>query len=112
MIQSKTKSIISLLLTVWIVLFLMASTSHMDLSHYYSLHPDNQLKIVLHDESNRDNSPCPWANAVLMTQGYTLQTFIFYNLHICHFVNDYQQQLFVENIYTYSEPRGPPTKLI
>ena len=111
MIRNKTKSIYSILTTTWFVIFLMASTSHMGISHnlYIPSNPSSQVNLAENNQS--DNKDCPWDYVTLMTGTYNTPIDFSYTIDSDHYYSVIYNQFYSSDIYTSSDPRAPPEML-
>ena len=111
MIRNKTKSIYSILTTTWFVIFLMASTSHMGISHhlYFPCNSSSQVNFVENNQS--DNKDCLWDYATLMTSGDDTSIDFSYTIDSDHYYSVIYNQFYSSDIYTSSDPRAPPETL-
>ena len=108
--ENKAKSIFSSLIAIWLMIFLMASTSHMGLPHHFYIPGDHSSQINL-SEDNQDNQDCPWAYATLMTSGDNPPIELSFTIESDHYFFVIQNQFYLSDTYTTSDPRAPPGML-
>ena len=108
-IGNRIKSIYSIITAIWLVIFLMASTSHMGISHHLYIPGNPSSQVNLAENNQTDNRDCPWTYATLMTSGDNTPIDFSYTIDSGHYCLVIQNQFYSSNIYTTSDPRGPPT---
>lgn len=109
--KNKTKSIFSTFTAIWLMIFLMASTSHMGISHHLYIPGNPSSQINLSENNQSDNKDCPWANATLMTSGDNPPIELSFTIESDHYFFVIQSQFYLSNTYTTSDPRAPPGML-
>lgn len=107
-IRNRIKSIYSIITATWLVIFLMASTSHMGISHYLYIPGNPSSQVNLAENNQNDNKDCPWAYATLMTTGDNTPIDFSYTIDSDHYCLVIQNQFYFSDTYTTSDPRGPP----
>jgi len=106
--DNRTKSIYSIFTTLWLLVFLMASTSHMGISHHLYI-PDNHSSQVHSSENKQNNNKnCPWGYATMMTSGDSTPIDFSYTIGSYHYCLVIQSQFNLSDTYTTSDPRAPP----
>jgi len=111
MIRNKTKSIYSILTTTWFVIFLMASTSHMGISHHLYISDNPYSQVNLTEYNQNDNKDCPWDYATLMASGDNTSIDFSYTIDSDYYCLVIYNQFYSSDIYTSSDPRAPPELL-
>ncbi|NHZ85396.1 MAG: hypothetical protein GWP19_05890 [Planctomycetia bacterium] len=108
MLKNKAQLIVSSLTAIWLLIFLMASTSHMGIAHQLYFSDSNSNQINLSENNQNNNKDCPWTNATSMTSGDNppiILTFSIDSDNQCYVV---QNQYCLSTTFTISEPRAPP----
>lgn len=108
MMENKAKSIFSSLTAILLVIFLMASTSHMGISHHLYIPGNPSSQINLAENNQNDNKDCPWAYATLMTSGDNPPIELSFTIESDHYFFVIQSQFYLSDTSTTSDPRGPP----
>lgn len=107
-IGNRIKSIYSIITAIWLVIFLMASTSHMGISHHLYIPGNHSSQINLSENNQDEDKDCPWAYATLMTSGDNTPIDFSYTIDSDHYCLVIQNQFYFSDTYTTSDPRGPP----
>ncbi len=108
-LTDRFQTIISLLTSIWLMVFVCLSTSHMGTPHHIPLLETTSGQIELKQTQHVDTVHCQWTYAALMTIG----DMPILAIHTMHELADIM--VLVQSCYVASEvlvsfdPRGPPT---
>lgn len=105
----RIKSIYSTITAIWLVIFLMASTSHMGISHHLYIPGTHSSKVNSSENTQNEYKDCPWAYATLMTSGDNFPIDFRYTIDSDHYCLVIHNQFYLSYIYTTSDSRGPPS---
>ena len=109
-VDNRIKSIFSITTTLWLVIFLIASTSHMGISHRLYIPTIHSSQSLLLENNQNDNKECPWIYASLTSSGNNTAIEFSYSIDVDHCYLVIENQFYSTDLYTSSDPRGPPHK--
>lgn len=108
-LSKKYKATISILTSLWLVLFISLSVSHMGNTHHMYFPQDNVTQYISNEADQASHSLCPWAYAATMTIGSLVVADIQTEIATDNLYVSYIQNLRLANPLTLPNPRGPPS---